>query len=427
MKDFHFFYACREILPKIKENIKERNIVIWGAGNGGKICKYILEEMNIKTAFFVDSRVLREERDLFEGLEVKNYNVLDKEKNFCIIAVINPWTDIPMRLENIGYLNSDYCYISNMYDNIDSFSKSLKDCFKYILARNSKNTYIRFSIIIPVYNRENYLEECINSVLSQTYPAYEIILVNDGSKDLSGQICDNYVRKCPIIKVVHQLNSGVSIARNRGIYEASGDYLFFLDSDDRMALNALESFYNIIIKRPGIDFVYGRIRRFKGKSTILQDDPILNSDEIYGLNGQEVFILLYLNGCMPGGMHGVYRRRYLLGLKELYIEHLNIGEDLEFNIRIFANTNNLAINEIPIYEARKDTPGSLMKQCGITSFFSNLELYKNLEKHLYNSNYSVDFISVLKRLLGERFLHYHFVNYIEIINVLKGLILKERK
>lgn len=72
-----------------------------------------------------------------------------KKKNYCIIAVINPWTDIPMRLENMGYLNSDYCYISNMYDNIDSFF-SLQDSFKYILARNSKNTYIRFSIITLV-------------------------------------------------------------------------------------------------------------------------------------------------------------------------------------------------------------------------------------------------------------------------------------
>lgn len=410
MKDFHFFYPCREILPKIRKHINNRRVVIWGAGNGGKICKHVLEEMDIKADFFVDSKILREDKDIFEGLKVRNYHVLDKEKYFCVIAVINPWTDIAMRLENMGYSHTDYCYISNMYDNINIFSESLMGSYKYRLAVNNRN--IKFSVVIPVYNRENYLDECIESVLLQTYPVYEIILVDDGSKDLSGQICDNYASKYSFIKVIHQLNSGVSIARNKGIYESSGDYLFFLDSDDRMALNALESFYNIIIKYLDLDFVDGRVRRFKGKSLIIQDDPVLSNDNIRRLNGQEAFIVLYLNGCLPGGMHGVYRRGYLLGLNGLYIEHLNIGEDLELNIRIFANTNNLAINEMPVYEARKDTPGSLMKWNNIDSFFSNLKLYRILEKHLYN-NYSADFISVLKRLIGERFVHYHFVNYIE--------------
>lgn len=413
MKDFYFLMACREVLPSIKNKIKDRNVVIWGAGNGGKICKYALEEIGIKTDFFIDSKVLMDEV-IFENLKVKNYQILDRKKYFCIIAVINPWTDIPLRLGIQGYLETDYCYISNIHENINTFSKTLKNYYKYNLPDCNKNTIIRFSIIVPVYNREDYLEECINSILSQTYPAYEIILIDDGSKDLSGEICDNYAQKYSFIKVIHQLNSGVSIARNRGIYEASGDYLFFLDSDDRIALNALESFYNIIKQRPDLDFVDGRMRRFKNKSTIIQDDPTLTSDEICGLDGQEVFIMLYLRGCLPGGMHGIYKREYLLELKDLYIEHLDIGEDLEFNIRIFANTNKLAINEAPVYEARKDTPDSLIKWNTIESFFSNLEFYRNLEKHLHNENYSEDFISILKRLLGERFVHYHFMSYIDI-------------
>lgn len=414
MKDFYFFMTCKEILPGIKEQIKDRKAVIWGAGNGGKICKCVLEEMGIKTVFFVDSKILKE-KQVFEGLEVKNYHILDSKQYFCIIAVINPYTDIPLRLSMQGYTEADYCYINNIHESSYNFSRSLNNFKKYCPTKNYKNKNIRFSVVIPVYNREKYLEECISSVLSQTYPAYEIILVDDGSGDLSGEICDNYAKTCPsFIKVLHQSNRGVSAARNKGINEASGDYIFFLDSDDRIALNALESFYNIIKKNPGLDFIDGRMRRFKGNSTIIQDDPVLTADEIYGLNGQEVFIMLYLKGCLPGGMHGVYRRGYLLGLDGLYIENLDIGEDLEFNIRIFASTNKLAVNETPVYEARKDTPGSLLKWNTMDSFFANLKFYRCLEEHLYNENYSADFISVLKRLLGERFVHFHFMNYIEM-------------
>ena len=89
-----------------------------------------------------------------------------------------------------------------------------------------------FSIIIPVYNVEPYLEECINSVLCQTYEMFELILVDDGSTDRSGKICDAFARQDSRIQVVHQENRGLSGARNAGIRQATGEYLMFLDSDD---------------------------------------------------------------------------------------------------------------------------------------------------------------------------------------------------
>lgn len=414
MKDFHFFMACEEILPDIKNYIKNREVVIWGAGNGGKICKYVLEKMDIKISFFVDSKISKKEAEYeFEGLAVKSYHVLNRKQYYCIIAVINPFTDIPLRLKKQEYLNIDYYYISNICADMENFSKNLKKTDKYKLVENSNNGYIKFSVIIPIYNRENYIKECIDSVLAQSYPVYEIILVDDGSKDKSGEICDNYAENCPYIKVIHKINEGVSIARNKGIQEASGEYIFFLDSDDRIAVNAIESFYNIIKKYPDLDFIHGRMRRFKEKSTIIQDDLTLTSEEIYGLNGQEAFIMLYLNGALFGGLRGIYRREYLLGLKNLFIEGLNMGEDLELNIRIFANTGKIALNEAPVYEVRMDTPESLMKVYSINSFFSNLKFFYSLEKQLCNERYSTDFIIVLKRLLGERFVHSYFAPYIE--------------
>ena len=88
------------------------------------------------------------------------------------------------------------------------------------------------SVIIPVYKVEQYLCRCIDSVLAQTYTDLEIILVDDGSPDGSGAICDEYAAKDSRIKVIHQKNAGVSAARNAGMDLASGEYLAFIDSDD---------------------------------------------------------------------------------------------------------------------------------------------------------------------------------------------------
>ena len=88
------------------------------------------------------------------------------------------------------------------------------------------------SIIVPIYNVEAYLEECIDSVLRQSYPTMELILVNDGSTDRSGKICEAYASQYPWIRVIHKKNGGLSEARNVGIDVCTGQYITFLDSDD---------------------------------------------------------------------------------------------------------------------------------------------------------------------------------------------------
>lgn len=111
------------------------------------------------------------------------------------------------------------------------------------------------SIIIPVYNVEPYLQECVDSVLQQTYKNLEVILVNDGSTDLSGQICDEYIEKDPRVKVIHKENGGLSDARNAGFESATGEYTYFLDSDDFIADTAMEECL-IIARKEQADFVF---------------------------------------------------------------------------------------------------------------------------------------------------------------------------
>ena len=102
------------------------------------------------------------------------------------------------------------------------------------------------SVIVPVYNVKKYISECIDSILAQTYNYFELILVDDGSKDGSGDICENYGKKDERIRVFHKENEGLSSARNKGIDEAVGEYICFVDSDDTLRADYLEKLYNAI-------------------------------------------------------------------------------------------------------------------------------------------------------------------------------------
>ena len=99
------------------------------------------------------------------------------------------------------------------------------------------------SVIVPVYNVKQYLRRCVDSILKQTYENIEIVLIDDGSTDESGAICDRYAQKDVRVKVIHKENGGVSSARNEGLKYIKGKYVNFLDSDDKLSENTLEEVY----------------------------------------------------------------------------------------------------------------------------------------------------------------------------------------
>lgn len=112
------------------------------------------------------------------------------------------------------------------------------------------------SIIVPVYNVEKHLDKCIASIIDQTDPDWELILIDDGSKDQSGTICDEYAQTDSRIRVFHQPNSGASVARNKGISIAKGEFITFIDADDWIELNFIEKFKNLIVNKNTL-IVYG--------------------------------------------------------------------------------------------------------------------------------------------------------------------------
>ena len=117
----------------------------------------------------------------------------------------------------------------------------------------------KFSIVVPVYKVEAYLERCLGSLISQTLTDIEIILVDDGSPDNCPRICDQYAKKDSRIKVIHQKNAGVSAARNKGLEYATGEWILFCDSDDWMEANACEVLYQTGIEK-NVDSVVGDIK-----------------------------------------------------------------------------------------------------------------------------------------------------------------------
>ena len=104
------------------------------------------------------------------------------------------------------------------------------------------------SVIVPVYNKEPYLHRCIDSILSQTFTDFELLLIDDGSTDRSGEICDAYAGKDKRVRVFHKENGGVSSARNKGIQKANGEWIIFLDADDYFLLDALRLLLDVALK-----------------------------------------------------------------------------------------------------------------------------------------------------------------------------------
>ena len=156
------------------------------------------------------------------------------------------------------------------------------------------------SVVIPVYNVQKYLEECLDSVIGQTYKNIEILLIDDGSTDLSGKICDEYADKDFRIQVIHQKNSGLSGARNKGIDLSSGDYIMFLDSDDYLEKDMLEKLVTTIENLQCDIAVTGTIYCDENKNFLFEKS--VKQQKIYHKN-EQIFNLLtsYEIGTMAWG------------------------------------------------------------------------------------------------------------------------------
>lgn len=186
------------------------------------------------------------------------------------------------------------------------------------------------SIIVAVYGAENYLKSCIESILDQDFKDYELILVDDGSKDNSGEICDFYAGKDDRIKVIHKKNGGVSSARNAGLRIARGKYVQFLDSDDTLVKHSLFNFYQQTQKLSADLYIGSSYVRDRNDKVI--DNISYNNDRV--VNKLDILNNISHN-YKAITFHYVWNRWYLKEVIDtnniVFDESIALGEDFVFN------------------------------------------------------------------------------------------------
>lgn len=198
------------------------------------------------------------------------------------------------------------------------------------------------SIIIPVYKVEDYLSACIDSVLAQTYSNIEIILVDDGSPDDCGKICDRYATAYPQIIALHKTNGGLSDARNAGMQVAKGDYLMFVDSDDLLPPNAVQILLNLALSEDA-ELVIGAHDRFEE----IVAPPTTAASAHLLLSSTEAMVDMFRNGCSAWAR--LYRREIHDGIS--YPVGI-INEDEAIVLQILERCHRVVKTEKNVYHYR---------------------------------------------------------------------------
>lgn len=238
------------------------------------------------------------------------------------------------------------------------------------------------SVIVPVYNVERYLKKCIESIINQTYKNLEIFLVDDGSTDNSGKICDRYAKKDNRINVIHKENKGVSSARNAGINEAKGEWIAFIDADDWIEENYIEELLKNTSKE--IDIVqcgYNRvIGNKKEKINCDGKDIIQNKDD---------FLIKCLNPQTAYGLSHMKIIRKDIIKEKRFNEKIVVCEDALFNIEISKNMIDFKMIKQPLYNYRINQSSVVKKydKNYPTKYENSLNIiYDYLEKNYTDNN-----------------------------------------
>jgi len=243
---------------------------------------------------------------------------------------------------------------------------------------------IKVSVIVPVYNVEKYLEQTIDSVINQTLKDIEIILIDDGSLDNSGIICDNYAKKDSRIVVFHQENQGVSAARNKGIELAKGEYISFVDSDDLVDEKMLEVLYgkghsndlDIVMCGFTTDW-YGKKHKWNCN---------LKSEEIIHKNEISDFLVSYKNVFLVNNIYAkIHKRDFLLNNNIFFPLNLNIQEDTIFVLKtlLFAKSIYYIKESYYNYIKRNDSLTTKKYRENLHNFYNRAYL---LAIELYETN-----------------------------------------
>ncbi len=258
------------------------------------------------------------------------------------------------------------------------------------------------SIIVPVYNAQSYLQRCVDSILRQEYEDFELLLVNDGSQDTSGSICDKYGEKDPRVQVIHKENTGVSDSRNLAISKARGDYLQFVDSDDWIAPEATKLLLRTA-RETNCDLVIADFYRVIGDRLAqkgdIDDDTVMTREEFAACMMENPADFYY--GVL---WNKLYRRELVEKYHIRMDQNISWCEDFMFNLEYIRHAETFCALHAPIYYYVK-RKGSLASQSinlakTIKMKFMVFEYYNNFYKHVLDEeDYEKNRIQVYRFLL----------------------------
>lgn len=258
----------------------------------------------------------------------------------------------------------------------------------------------KLSIIIPVYNAEKYITKCLDSILSQSFKDYELILVNDGSKDNSGTICEQYKLNDSRIFVYHQLNCGVSKARNRGLEAARGEFITFIDADDELMPGYLSSFSY----ENDVDFeLQGFILNFKNNpSSNRSFQPLTTHKGTI----KEVFEEAEIKRLSRGPSCKLFRNEIISMFHIKFPENLSFGEDAIFVKEYISKCNKCGrtIATLKYLYNDYDNPESLTKRRhDYLKFYeytwTDFKMYKGLEEKFGSFSHKLNSFFIRERSL----------------------------
>lgn len=217
-----------------------------------------------------------------------------------------------------------------------------------------KNLQNLISIIIPVYNVQQYLTQCLESVCNQTYSNIEIIVVDDGSKDTSGVIADEYAAKDARIIVIHKSNGGLSSARNEGICHANGEYYLFVDSDDYIDREMVENLLSAMLKHDAQLVECGMRKVYSDR----KNEELCNHSEVI-LTGREAVcsFLDRKNSMKPVAWDSLYHKSIF---QEIRFEEGRLHEDGWFKYKAFYTAKKVVVVPRAYYNYRQERDGSIM-------------------------------------------------------------------
>ncbi len=233
--------------------------------------------------------------------------------------------------------------------------------------RNTWSQMIRpeLSIIIPIYNVESYLEQCLESIVCQIRPggesAAEVILVDDGSTDGSGRVADRFAGGYSYIQVIHQKNSGVAAARNRGTDRAQGEWLYFMDADDWLAEEGISLLYRAIRKHREADLIL--LDAYQDAGTRCMPWEHFGTDQVWTgqpeIDRLQRAVLYYhmdyphMKTPLAAPWDKVYRRAFLKKQGIVFCEELAVLDDMIFNMEVFGRAKRVSYEKSKIYHYRR--------------------------------------------------------------------------